>query len=50
LTGIVERPQLKGILDRRLRICLPEEGEFAYMATDEALRNANIDLDYLSKN
>lgn len=50
LTGIVERPQLKGILDRRLRICLPEEGEFAYMATDEALKNANIDLDYLSKN
>ena len=50
LTGIVERPQLKGVLDRRLRICLPEEGEFAYMATDEALKNANIDLDYLSKN
>ena len=27
LTGIVERPQLKGLLDRRARICLAEEGE-----------------------
>ena len=50
LTGIVERPQLKGILDRRARICLAEEGEYAYMATAEALRNAGIDLDYLSAN
>ena len=50
LTGIVERPQLKGLLDRRARICLAEEGEYAYMATDEALRNAGIDLDYLSAN
>ena len=50
LTGIVERPQLKGLLDRRARICLAEEGEYAYMATAEALRNANIDLDYLSAN
>ena len=50
LTGIVERPQLKGLLDRRARICLAEEGEYAYMATDEALRNAGIDLDYLAAN
>lgn len=47
LTGIVERPQLKGKLDRRLRMGLAEEGEFAYMATDEALRNAAIDMEYL---
>ncbi|MEG2071143.1 MAG: beta-ketoacyl synthase N-terminal-like domain-containing protein, partial [Bacteroidales bacterium] len=47
LTGIVERPVLKGILDRRLRICLAEEGEYAYMATAEALKNAKIDSDYL---
>ena len=40
LTGIVERPQLKGLLDRRSRICLAEEGEYAYMATVEALNNA----------
>ena len=50
LTGIVERPQLKGLLDRRARICLAEEGEYAYMATAEALRNAGIDLDYLAAN
>lgn len=47
LTGIVERPQLKGKLDRRLRMGLAEEGEFAYMATEEALRNAAIDMEYL---
>ncbi len=50
LTGIVERPALKGLLDRRSRVCLAEEGEYAYMATAEALRNAGIDLDYLEKN
>jgi len=27
LTGIVEQPQLKGVLDRRLRVGLAEEGE-----------------------
>jgi 3-oxoacyl-[acyl-carrier-protein] synthase-1 len=50
LTGIVPHPELKGILDRRLRIGLAEEGEFAYMATVEALKNAGIDLEYLEKN
>ena len=50
LTGIVERPQLKGLLDRRLRVGLAEEGEYAYMATIEALRNANIDDNFLDNN
>lgn len=50
LTGIVERPALKGLLDRRSRVCLAEEGEYAYMATAEALRNAQIDSNYLEKN
>lgn len=50
LTGIVERPQLKGLLDRRARVCLPEQGEYAYMATVEAFKNANIDMDYLAEN
>ena len=50
LTGIVERPALKGLLDRRSRVCLAEEGEYAYMATAEALRNAGVDMDYLEKN
>lgn len=48
LSGIVERPMLKGLLDRRSRVCLAEEGEYAYMATAEALRNAGIDNDYLA--
>ncbi len=42
LTGWVERPLLKGLIDRRSRIMLPEEGEYAYMATIEALKNAGI--------
>ncbi|MEQ8304696.1 MAG: beta-ketoacyl-[acyl-carrier-protein] synthase family protein [Cyclobacteriaceae bacterium] len=50
LTGAVERPQLKGILDRRARIMLPEQGEYAYVATLEALKMAGIDQDYLNDN
>ncbi len=48
LTGFVERPVLKGLLDRRSRIMLPEQGEYAYMATLEALNTAGIDQDYLN--
>ena len=47
LTGIIERPNLKGKLDRRLRIGLAQQGEFAYMSTIEALENAKIDQDWL---
>jgi 3-oxoacyl-[acyl-carrier-protein] synthase I len=47
LTGFVERPNLKGLLDRRARIMLPEQGEFAYMATLQALTQAGIDADYI---
>lgn len=50
LTGFVERPQLKGLLDRRSRIMMPEHAEFAYMATTEALQQAGIDSEYLEKN
>jgi 3-oxoacyl-[acyl-carrier-protein] synthase-1 len=50
LTGFVQKPVLKGILDRRARVMLPEQGEYAYMATAEALRNAGIDQDFLDKN
>jgi 3-oxoacyl-[acyl-carrier-protein] synthase I len=46
LTGFVDKPDLKGVLDRRARIMLPEQGEYAYVATIEALRNAGIDPDY----
>jgi len=50
LTGIVPRPDLKPLLDRRLRNTLSEEAEFAYMATREALMNAQIDNDYCLQN
>lgn len=49
LTGFVERPALKGVLDRRARVMLPEQGEFAYMATSEALKIAGLDQDFLDK-
>ncbi|MDE3247991.1 MAG: beta-ketoacyl-[acyl-carrier-protein] synthase family protein [Bacteroidota bacterium] len=47
LTGMVDRPNLKGLLDRRARVMLPEQGEYAYMATLEALANAKMDQDYI---
>ena len=50
LTGIIERPDLKGILPRRMRVGLAEQGEYAYVATMEALENAKIDMDFLEKN
>lgn len=50
LTGIVEKPQLKGKLDRKLRMYLAEEGEYAYVATLEAFQQAGIDDEYLKNN
>jgi 3-oxoacyl-[acyl-carrier-protein] synthase-1 len=50
LTGILEVPNLKGKLDRRLRTGLAEEGIFAYVASLEALEQALIDDDYLDNN
>ncbi len=50
LTGKLERPQLKGILDRRSRVCMPQHAEFSYMSTSEALKNANITPEYISRN
>lgn len=42
LVGLVPAPNLKGMLDRRARIMLPEAGEYAYMATLEAFEEAGI--------
>jgi 3-oxoacyl-[acyl-carrier-protein] synthase I len=47
LTGKVERPQLKGLLDRRSRVCMPDHAEYAYVATLEALKTAGMDQEYL---
>lgn len=46
LTGIVERPKLKGVIDRRLRVGLSEEAEYAYMAAREAFEEANVSDEY----
>jgi len=50
LTGTLERPKLKGLIDRRSRVGMAEQGEYAYIATVEALKNAGINQDYLDKN
>ena len=50
LTGIVERPKLKGVLDRRIRVGLSEEAEYAYMASKEAFDMSKIDEEYLKNN
>ena len=50
LSGILEKPHLKGALDRRQRLCLAEHGQYAYVATVEALAQAGIDKEYLLNN
>ncbi len=47
LTAYLEKPDLKGQLSRNQRAFMPEEAQYAYAATVEALRNAKIDQDYL---
>ncbi len=48
LTGIVPTPELKGLLDRRSRLCMPQQAAYAYMATLEAFRGARIDEQFLA--
>ena len=50
LTGMVDEPDLKKQLSRRQRISLSEEGAYAYVATIEALENAEMSQEYLDKN
>jgi len=49
LTGMLPRPELKGVIGRRQRIQLSEEAEFALMSTREALANAGLDEEYFEK-
>jgi hypothetical protein len=49
LTGVIEKPVLKGVLPRRLRVGLAEQGEYAYLSTQEALRFARIDEEFLQQ-
>lgn len=50
LTGVVEKPALKGVIDRRLRMGMSEEAEYAYMASKQAFDMAGISQDYLNAN
>ncbi len=50
LTGMVPKPNLKGMLKRRQRVGMAEEVEYAYMATVDALNQAGVDQDYLDNN
>ncbi len=50
LTGVLERPNLKGLLSRRARVGLAIQGEYAYIATMEAIQNAKLDIDFFEKN
>jgi 3-oxoacyl-[acyl-carrier-protein] synthase-1 len=50
LTGNVDHPQLKGILDRRARVSMPQQAEFAYVSTAEALKIAAITPEYIEQN
>ncbi len=42
LTGYVPRPNLKGLLDRRSRVMMPEQAEYAYLASCEAIEQAQL--------
>ncbi|PWN58760.1 beta-ketoacyl-[acyl-carrier-protein] synthase family protein [Chryseobacterium viscerum] len=47
LTGVVPKPDLKNLLNRRQRISMGEESEYAYLATMDALKQANLDEEFL---
>lgn len=47
ITGQVALPDLKPLLSRRQRISMGEEAQYAYMATIEALQNAQMDQKFL---
>ena len=49
LAGLVPRPELKGLLDRRSRIMLSEEAEFAYVATLQAIHAAGLPSDQIKQ-
>ena len=50
LTGIIEKPYLKDLLKRRQRVGLAEQGEYAYVATLEAMKMAGIDQAFFDQN
>lgn len=47
LTGVVPKPDLKNLLNRRQRVSMGEESEYAYLATIDALKQAGLDESFL---
>ena len=47
LCADVPRPDLKPYISRNLRQFMPEEAQYAYMATRSALEHARLDQDYI---
>jgi len=50
LTGMVPKPDLKPLLNRRQRVSIGEETEYAYMATLQALKQAGIEDSFFDTN
>lgn len=50
LSGVVPKPDLKNLLTRRQRVSMGEESEYAYIATLDALKQANIHQEFLDQN
>jgi len=50
LSGILKEPDLKSTLKRRERIGLSEQAKYAYVSTQEALKMAEVDSQYLEDN
>ncbi|MDE6296771.1 MAG: beta-ketoacyl-[acyl-carrier-protein] synthase family protein [Muribaculaceae bacterium] len=50
LTGIVPKPKLKGLVERRRRIGMAEAAEYAFMASKEAFEQAGVTEEYLENN
>lgn len=50
LTGSVDEVDLKKMLKRRQRVGMPEQANYAYKSTLEALEMAGVDMNYLDEN
>ena len=49
LTGHVATPDLKGVLSRNQRVYMPTQAMYAYCATDDALKMAGLNQDYIAE-
>ena len=50
LMGNIPKPDIKHLLGRRQRVSMGEESEYAYLATLDALKQAQVSQDYLDQN